>query len=89
MEGVSGDESAIVFGSGSYVAVGPMLILGGMVLGVRQPEYAVYLYWIVAVLPPVWCSFSHFREFDASARALRMMDEFGILQSETKVRGRC
>lgn len=64
--------------------IGPMLIMGGLFFGALKgiSLFFVYIGLILFASSLVFHLVTLPVEFDASARALRMIDEFGILQGE-------
>lgn len=64
--------------------IGPMLIMGGLLFGALKGISLIFVYigLILFASSLVFHLVTLPVEFDASARALRMIDEFGILQGE-------
>jgi uncharacterized protein len=77
-------RSALVPAVNIGAQFGPMLIMGGMMFGALKGISLLFVYvgLILFASSLVFHLVTLPVEFDASARALRMIDEFGILQGE-------
>ncbi len=77
-------RSALVPAVNIGAQFGPMLIMGGMMFGALKGISLLFVYvgLILFASSLVFHIVTLPVEFDASARALRMIDEFGILQGE-------